>query len=427
VHVPRGRVVGGSSITNAAIALRGLPEHYDEWDEFVDGFGWSTWLPWFRAIERDLQFGHDEFHGADGPIPITRYPRDTWYPLFERFTEAALRSGHRWVNDHNAPDAVGVGPTPFNMLDGKRQTPADHYLDPALTRPNLTLLTGMTCDRIRFEHQTAVAVEALREDGSQLMIEADHVLVCLGTYASPALLMRSGVGPASALTPHGIPVIHELDGVGNGMQDHPKISYRFWIDTPIPTWPHPWIQVLLTAYADVGGEPRLFQVMPYVGQDSSGHRYTEFNLQVADSRGRTGSIRLQGRDPRLQPVLKMGWLEDDGDRTLSIAGGQVLMALSRANPLAEVMTPWPNQDDPDHALRTVETFHHVVGSLRMGRSNDPTAVVDAAGSIVGLSGVSCFDASVIPRIPSANTHLAVIALAERLASQFKHRHAGNPT
>jgi choline dehydrogenase-like flavoprotein len=123
----------------------------------------------------------------------------------------------------------------------------------------------------------------------------------------------------------------------------------------------------------------------------------------------------------------MGWLEDDGDRTLSIAGGQVLMALSRANPLAEVMTPWPNQDDPDHALRTVETFHHVVGSLRMGRSNDPTAVVDAAGSIVGLSGVSCFDASVIPRIPSANTHLAVIALAERLASQFKHRHAGNPT
>jgi choline dehydrogenase len=426
VHVPRGKVVGGSSITNATIALRGLPEHYDEWDAYVDGFGWATWLPWFRAIERDLQFGHDEYHGADGPIPINRYPRDEWYPLFERFAEAALRSGHPWIDDHNAPDAVGVGPTPFNMLDGIRQTPADHYLDPALTRPNLSLLTGITCDRIRFEHHTAVAVEAIHADGAQLTVEADHVIVCLGTYASPALLMRSGVGPASALAPHGIPIIHELDGVGNGMQDHPKISYKFWIDTPIPTWPHPWIQVLLTAYAEVAGEPRLFQVMPYVGQDSGGHHLTEFNLQVADSRGRTGSIRLQGRDPRLQPVLKMGWLEDGGDRALSVAGGTELMELSRTSPLADVIQPWPNQDDADHALRTVETFHHVVGSLRMGRPHDPTAVVDGSGSVLGLSGVSCFDASVIPRVPSANTHLAVIALAERLASEFTQRRTNGP-
>jgi choline dehydrogenase len=424
VHVPRGRVVGGSSITNATIALRGLPEHYDQWDEFVDGFGWATWLPWFRAIERDLQFGQAEFHGADGPIPINRYPRAEWYPLFERFADAALRSGHPWIDDHNAPGAVGVGPTPFNMLDGRRQTPADHYLDPALTRPNLTLLTGITCDRIRFEGQTAVAVQAISEEGSQLTVEADHVLVCLGTYSSPALLMRSGVGPASALTPHGIPVIHELNGVGNGMQDHPKVSYRFWIDTPIPAWPHPWIQVLLTAYADVGGEPRLFQVMPYVGQDTAGHRFTEINLQVADSRGRTGTIRLQGRDPRLQPVLKMGWLEDEGDRALAIAGGEALMAISRAHPLADVMRPWPNQDDSDHALRTVETFHHVVGSLRMGRPGDPTAVVDSSGGVLGLSGVSCFDASVIPRIPSANTHLAVIALTERLALDLRRRRTG---
>ena len=113
--------------------------------------------------------------------------------------------------------------------------------------------------------------------------------------------------------------------------------------------------------------------MPYVGQDTAGHRFTEFNLQVADARGRTGSVRLQGRDPRLQPVLRMGWLEDAGDRALSVVGGAELMRVARTRPLAEVMTPWPNQDDPDHALRTVETFHHVVGSLRMGRPSDPTA------------------------------------------------------
>ena len=89
-----------------------------------------------------------------------------------------------------------------------------------------------------------MAVEAVGADGTHLAIEADHVIVCLGTYASPALLLRSGVGPATSLAPHGIPIVHELDGVGAGMQDHPKVSYRFWIDTPIPSWPHPWIQVL---------------------------------------------------------------------------------------------------------------------------------------------------------------------------------------
>ncbi len=420
VHVPRGRVVGGSSVTNATIALRGLPEHYDEWNDYVDGYDWASWLPWFRAIERDVQFGDRDYHGDRGPIPINRYPRQDWYPLFERFAESALRAGHPWTDDHNAPDAAGVGPTPFNMLDGIRQTPADHYLDPALTRPNLTLISGVTCDRIRFSGQTAVGVEALTADGSLIAIDADHVIVALGTYASPALLLRSGVGPADALAPHGIPLVHELDAVGNGMQDHPKISYRFWIDTPVPTWPHPWIQVLLTAYGDVAGDPRLFQVMPYVGQDTAGHRFTEFNLQVADARGRTGTIRLQGRDPRLQPVLRMGWLEDVGDRTLSVVGGEELMRVAATQPLADVMVPWPNQLDPDHALRTVETFHHVVGSLRMGRAGDPTAVVDADGRVLGLDGVSCFDASVIPRIPSANTHLAVIALAERLSDTFRH-------
>ena len=148
VHVPRGRVVGGSSVTNGAIALRGHPEHYDEWDAWVDGFGWETWLPWFRAIESDRDFGTADWHGAEGPIPISRYGRP-WLELQERFCEAALSAGHAWVDDHNAPGAIGIGPIPLNMVDGLRQTPADRYLDPALARGNLTLRTGMVVDRVR--------------------------------------------------------------------------------------------------------------------------------------------------------------------------------------------------------------------------------------------------------------------------------------
>jgi choline dehydrogenase len=305
------------------------------------------------------------------------------------------------------------------MVAGRRVTPADTHLDPALVRPNLRLVTGVTCDRVRLDAGRASAVEALTSEGTALVVEADHVIVALGTYASPAFLMRSGIGAPKDLAPHGIPVLHELPAVGAGMQDHPKISYRFWIDTPVPTWPHPWIQVLLTAHTEVAGQERLFQVMPYVGQTRAGHRFTDLNVQVADARGRRGSVSIQGRDPRLQPVLRMGWLEADGDREVAVAAGRELMEIARTAPLSEVMSSWPHQDDADHPLRTVETFHHVVGSLRMGRPGDPTAVTDADGRVMGIDGIWCMDASVIPRVPSANTHLAVIALSERLAAGFR--------
>ncbi len=418
VHVPRGRVVGGSSITNGAIALRGLPQHYDEWDQFVDRYDWESMLPWFRAIEADGQFPEAGYHGDSGPIPINRYPREQWYPLLDRFAEAALARGHAWVDDHNAPGSIGIGPVPFNMVDGVRQTPADLYLAPALQRENLTLLSGATVDRVVLEAEAATAVEAIDEEGDRQRFEADQVIVCLGTYATPALLMRSGIGPPDAIAPHGIAVTHPMPAVGRGMQDHPKISYRFEVSTEIPSWPHPWIQALLTATCEVDGEERLFQVMPYSGTTQGGHRFTDINVQVADARGRTGTVDIQGPDPHLQPVLRMGWLERETDRALADGAGHELMALSQTSPFKEVVASWPHQDDEDHALRTVETFHHPVGTCRMGRESDPTAVVDSAGRVFGLTGLSVMDASIIPRVPSANTHLCVIALAERLAADF---------
>lgn len=421
VHVPRGRVVGGSSVTNGAIALRGLPEHYDEWDRHVDGYGWDSWLPWFRAIERDLQFPGVAWHGDAGPIPINRYPRGEWFEIMERFATAAMARGHRWVDDHNAPDAVGVGPTPLNMIGGIRQTPADHYLAPALERDNVSLVAGVTVDRVVLADSAAAAVEALDDHGERVRFEADEVIVALGTYVSPACLLRSGIGPPEEITPHGIGVAVDLAGVGRGMQDHPKISYRFWVDTDAPAWPAPWIQALLTADVDVGGEPRRFQVMPYAGIVEGGHKFTDLNVQVADARGRRGAVSLQSPDPRAQPVLRMGWLEADGDRDVAVAAGRELMALARTSPLSEIMHSWPNQDDDDQPLRTVETFHHPVGTCRMGRAPDDGAVVDANGRVFGLDGLSVIDASVIPRIPSANTHLCVIALAERLAAKFTRR------
>lgn len=424
VHVPRGRVVGGSSVTNGAIALRGHPRHYDEWDADVDGYGWESWLPWFCLLENDLDFGAETAHGDTGPIRISRYPRDTWWELQSRFVEAALECGHGEIADHNAPGALGVGPIPLNMVAGLRQTPADHYLDPALARPNLTLQAGVTVDRLRVHAGRVTGVEYLDEAGRQARIEADLVLMALGTYATPAALLRSGIGPAAELARHGIAPVARNEAVGRGMQDHPKVSYRFEVTGSLPEWPNPWYQVLLTGSHEVGGEERFYQVMPYSGVSEGGHRFTDFNVQVADARSRRGAVRLAGRDPRQQPQIEMGWFLEPSDRAAAVAAGVRLMEVAGAGPLRELLTPWPNMADPDHVLRTVETFHHPVGSCRMGRADDPAAAVDAAGRLFGVEGVRVFDASVMARVPSANTHLAAIALAERLSAGLLEDPAG---
>lgn len=417
VHVPRGRVVGGSSVTNGAIALRGHPEHYDEWDALVDGWGWESWLPWFCAIEADRDFGGAPWHGDAGPIPIGRYPRP-WLEMQERFAEAALAVGHEWTDDHNRPGAIGIGPIPLNMVDGRRQTPADRYLDPALGRPNLTLRSGVLVDRVVVAGERATGVVAIGADGPETL-PADAVVMALGTYATPAALLRSGIGPVEELGRHGIALAAAIPGVGRGMQDHPKVSYRFELSLEAPPWPNPWYQCLLTGATEVAGELRVFQVMPYSGQVEGGQRFTDLNVQVADARSRRGIVRLQGTDPALQPAIEMGWFLDPSDRAAAVAAGTALMQVARAPSLAAVLTPWPGLDDPDHVLRTVETFHHPVGSCRMGRDDDPGAVVDAAGRVRGLEGLWIMDASVMARVPSANTHLAVIALAERLCAGFR--------
>jgi choline dehydrogenase len=158
--------------------------------------------------------------------------------------------------------------------------------------------------------------------------------------------------------------------------------------------------------------------MPYSGQVEGGQRFTDLNVQVADAASRRGAVRLQSRDPADQPVIEMGWFLEPGDRAAAVAAGARLLEVAAAPPLAEVLTPWPGLGDPDHVLRTVETFHHPVGSCRMGRDDDPEAVVDGAGRVRGVEGLWVMDAAVMARVPSANTHLAVIALAERLAAAF---------
>jgi choline dehydrogenase len=308
------------------------------------------------------------------------------------------------------------------MLDGRRQTPADHYLDPALSRDNLALRAGVLVDRVQVRGGRAVGVELAGADGPAAL-PADAVIMALGSYATPAALLRSGIGPPAELGRHGIAVVAPLAGVGRGMQDHPKVSYRFDLRLEAPSWPSPWYQCLLTGAHEVGGERRVYQVLPYSGQVEGGQRFTDLNVQVSDARSRRGIVRLQSRDPADQPAIEMGWFLEPGDRAAAVTAGRRLMEVASTPPLADVLTPWPGIDDPDQVLRTVETFHHPVGSCRMGRGDDPDAVVDGAGRVRGVEALWIMDASAMARVPSANSHLAVIALAERLAAGFPGRPA----
>ena len=170
------------------------------------------------------------------------------------------------------------------------------------------------------------------------------------------------------------------------MQDHPKVSYRFDLGLEAPPWPSPWYQCLLTGAHEVEGERRVYQVMPYSGQVEGGHRFTDLNVQVADARSRRGVVRLQSRDPADQPAIEMGWFLEPADRAAAVAAGRRLMEVARAAPLAGVLTPWPDLDDPDHVLRTVETFHHPVGSAAWAATTTPRRWSTPAGRCAGWRG-----------------------------------------
>ena len=204
------------------------------------------------------------------------------------------------------------------------------------------------------------------------------------------------------------------------MQDHPKVSYRFELALEAPAWPAPWYQCLLTGAHEVGGERRVYQVMPYSGTVEGGQRYTDLNVQVADARSRRGIVRLQSRDPADQPAIEMGWFLEPSDRAAAVAAGRRLLEVARTPPLA----------GRAHALaRASTTPTRCCGPSRpsttrsapagwAGRTT-PRRSSTAPGACASTEGLWVMDASVIARVPSANTHLAVIALAERLAAAFR--------
>jgi choline dehydrogenase len=423
IGLPRGRLMGGCSATNSAFLIRGWPDDFDDWAAAGNpGWSFEDLLPFFRDLENDADID-DEWHGRSGPVPVHRATRDDLSPLQRAFVEAACAAGHPLVLDHNRPGAIGVGSLPRNVRDGLRMSAALTHLGPARQRPNLTVLSGTVVDRVELSGTAAVGVRLA--DGH--VVEADRVLLAAGAYGSPAILMRSGIGPARELRQHGIDVRADLPGVGGGLTDHPLVALDL---SCAPGFTGPPFQTMLTmrsSYADPAGTPDLhvFAAGPFddAGSPTGGAFGLVTGLLSPTSRG---SLRLRSADPLDPPRIDVAHLRTAHDMARMVEATLHARRLARTPPLSDMvaaeLAPGQAIPDDDHEglaasiKARVGSYHHPVGTCAMGTRPDDGAVVDARGAVHGTDDLWVADASVMPRMPAANTNLTTMVVAERIAS-----------
>jgi choline dehydrogenase len=424
IGLPRGRLIGGCSATNGAFLMRGWPDDYNRWAA-AGNRGWSfdELLPCFRDLESDADVD-DEWHGRSGPVPVHRTAYDQLSPLHRAFVDSACAAGHSLVFDHNRPGAIGVGSLPRNVSNGLRMSAALTHLAPARTRPNLTVRSGTVVDRVELSGTAAVGV---RLAGGE-MVESDRVLLTAGSYCSPAILMRSGIGPSAELAKHGIEVRVDLPGVGVGLADHPLVA----VDLPTsPGFTGPRFQTMLTmrsSYADPGGPPDLhvFAAGPFDDPSSptGGVFGVVTGLLSPSSRGR---VRLRSAEPDDPPRIDIGHLSTAEDLRRMVEATRHARRLARTRPLADFvrgaeLAPGPTiADDDEDGLTAsiaarVGSYHHPVGTCAMGTRPAAGAVVDSTGAVHGTDGVWVADASVMPSLPAANTNLTAMVVGDRIAS-----------
>jgi choline dehydrogenase len=394
--------VGGSSATNNVMALRGHRSGYDEWARYgCHGWSYDSVLPAFKRCERDLDFD-DDVHGRRGPVAIRRAPTSELTATQEAFVRACVAAGHAEVADHNAPETVGVGPLPTNQLDGVRQSVALTYLAQARRRANLTIRPNTDVARVLIEDERACGVELA--DGER--VRGETVVLCAGAIGSPAILLRSGIGPPDRLDAVRIRARRALPGVGANLHDHPLLRLPYAARGES----HPQQrQTLLTLAPDL-------QIFPSgVTRDSTVALLV--SLVKPYSRGR---LRLRDADPRIPPDIDVGLLTHPADLPRLTAGIRHARQLANTAPLRDLLTEELRPDaatDPETAVRDqLNVYQHPVGTCRMG--TDPDAVVDPAGRVHGVAGLLVADASIMPAIPRANTNLPTMMIAEHLSARL---------
>ena len=427
VPLPRGRVLGGCSATNATYAVRGHRADYAIWAEML-GREWQVddVVAAFKKMEHDLDF-QSELHGMGGPLPIRRYGKSELSPFQRAFLAAAETAGHARVADHNDLASIGAGPAPMTSLNVLRQSVARRYVWPQRTRENLTIRSGALVDRIRFDGTKAVAV--VLADGNE--VEGDRIVLSAGSYCTPAILMRSGVGPEEELAAHGIATTLAQPDVGAHLADHPLVVVAYAAPPPtldgalrgtVESTPH--YQTLLTFRSSLHqGDGYDMHIVPQtvlpMAESPTGAAFA-FLCSVVRPRS-TGRVTLASKDPNELPRIDTGYLQHPDDRKRLVECVRMARSLAMTAPLSDFaameLAPGGGASD-DEALgafvdANVTTYFHPTSTCRMGTGKD--AVVDVHGKVNGLDNLWIVDASVMPRIPAINTNLPTVMIAERAA------------
>ena len=407
----RGRLLGGTSWLTR-FAVRGGAADFDRWAELGNpGWAFADVLQAFRRLEADAEFGDRPWHGRDGPIPITRYPDLERSPIHRAALEAALASGFADVDDHNAPDAIGVGPFPMSARGGRRVTTLDGYLGSGTLPARLQIRADTVVDRVELQAGRAVAV---RLAGGQ-RIAAGAVVLAAGTYASPAVLQRSGIGAGQLLADLGIPVAADLPGVGANLADHPAVEVDSGWQGSATTGPILHSMATFRSRTAAGASPDLMLWIPDPTDDDP-RLYLDAILLRPDGRG---SVRIRSSDPGAPPSIRLpdrtasdrSRLADGLERAVEVARQpEVRRHVAGTGPTVPA-TP----DEWDRRLRDDGySIPHVVGTCAMGPSPDDGAVVDARGRVHGVDRLYVVDASIIPEPPSGFPHVITVMLVEHL-------------
>ena len=425
---PRGKLVGGTSAVNGAVAVRGTPQDYNDWlAAGNDGWGWNDVLPAFRRLERDIDFG-GSLHGGDGPVPIGRMPLSEWPPVLGAFAEACRLRGFPDCADHNAPDATGVGPLPRNQIDGLRASTLVTYLRSARGRENLEIVPDTTVARVVWDGDRATGVETISARGSAI-IEADTVVLAAGAIGSPHILTHSGLGPRAALEAAGITCRRELPGVGRSLRDH-AMAPLVALPAQGEEWPPIGFHAMLKFGAPEGRRNSLFVVAALISARSLNFATppsVETAFSFASVLGRpfsTGWLEPSSPDPLVPPRIHMAFLSDERDRKALASVARLAYELATTPPLSkhlgEVVVPPHEAMSSERTLEDwlhahVTTAFHAVGTCRMGPDDDDLAVVSASLGVRGFKNLFVADASVMPDITSGLTNLTCYMIGERAA------------
>jgi choline dehydrogenase len=427
INAIRGKVLGGSSAVNAAVAMRARPSDFARWTaRGIEGWSFEEVLPIYKAME-NTPTGEDAWHGRSGPFPIRQRSMEELTPSMRAFVLASEAIGLARMSDFNGAQQNGVGPYPLNVIGGRRVNTGIAYLtDTVRARPNLSIRGGAEVDRVIITGGRAVGVRLA--DGE--VISAGEVILSAGTFGSPAILMRSGVGPAAHLTALDIPVLVNAP-VGDRLKEHP-FFYNVYALKPAVKSMDPTAGAIIWTRSSEAAEDDLdlhvsgTHIFDPAQSPTGGAIVLACAVVLPTS---TGSFRLASRDPRAKPLIRYDLFRDPSDSRRMMEAVRLSRRIGRTVPFRDMvereLSPgWDIEDDEslrNAVVAGLDGYAHPTSTVPMGTSSDPAAVVDASGRVRGVDGLSVVDASIMPDIPSAPTNVTTIMIAEAISRKWLNR------